>query len=273
MILCGFDVGAGSVKMVVMEEERQKILFTHMERIRKRNPVEVVEACFARAEERGFHKKDFSYIAATGEAEAVHDRTGLFYGMTCHARGARYFFPDAMSVLDMGALHMRAMKLDGKGRVSAYKMTSQCASGTGQFLENIARYLGLAPDELAELSLRSVNPRALSSICVVLAETDIINMVSKGVPLPDIIRSIHDSISRRAVKLLSNFSPESPLILTGGMAEDLGLVRSFEMELNSERFSIRVQRHELSVYAGAIGAALWGGKRSRLLAKGSPWNF
>jgi len=261
MIPCGCDVGAGAVKLVVMEEAAGKILFAHTERIRKRNPIEVVEACFTRAAEEGFHKKDFSYIAATGEAEAVHERTGIFFSMTCHARGARYFFPDTMSVLDMGALHMRAMKLDGKGKVSAYKMTSQCASGTGQFLENIAGYLGLTMEELPELSLRSDDPRPLSTICVVLAETDIINMVTRGAPLPDIIRGIHDSISRRAVKLLSNFSPESPLTLTGGMARDTGLVRSLEMELHSEGFSIAVQRHEMGVYAGAIGAALWGGVR------------
>lgn len=269
MILCGLDVGASLVKMIVMEEATQEILFAHTEKIRKRKPAECVEACFTRAAKGGFHKKDFSYIASTGEAEAVHDRTGHFFSMTCHARGARYFFSDTMSVLDMGALHMRAMKLDEKGKVSAYKMTSQCASGTGLFLENIARYLGLALDELPELSLRSDNPQALSAVCVVLAETDIINMVSRGVPLPDIIRGIHDSISRRAVKLLSNFRPESPLTLTGGMAGDMGLVRSLETELSAADFSIAVQRHELTVYAGAIGAALWGGKRSRLLGKGA----
>lgn len=266
MILCGCDVGASSVKVVVMEEETQRILFAHTERIRKRNPAEAVEAVFAKAQRHGFHRQDFSYTASTGEAEAVHDRTGHFYSMTCHARGARFFFPETMTVLDLGALHMRAMKLDGKGRVTTYKMTSQCASGTGQFLENIVRYLGLSSEELGELSMRSQNPQVPSTICAVLAETDIVNMVSRGVPLSDILRGIHDSIARRAVKLVSSLIPEPILVLTGGMAMDRGLVRSLEMELHSQGFCTAAQRHEMAIYAGAIGAALWGGVRRRRLA-------
>ncbi len=262
MMLCGCDVGSSSVKLVVMEEPRQEILFAHTERIHKRPPVQAVEACFEKAAGEGFPREGFSYIAGTGEAEAVHDRTGHFYSMTCHARGARHFFPDTMSVLDMGALHMRAMKLEEKGRVAAYKMTSQCASGMGRFLENIARHLGAALEALPELSASARSPRPLSIVCAVLAETDIINMVARDVPLPDIIRGIHDSISRRAVKLLSNFSFESPLTLTGGMAADAGLVHSLETELEAGGFSIAVRRHEMAIYAGAIGAALWGGVRA-----------
>ncbi len=265
-MLCGCDVGASSVKLVVMEEATEKILFAHRERIGRRSPAEAVETVFAKAAKGGFQKKHFSYIAATGEAEAVGDRKGRFYSMTCHARGARFFSPQARSVLDMGALHMRAMNLDEKGRVMAYRMTSQCASGTGQFLENIARRLGLPLDEFSQLSLLSQNPHALSTICVVLAETDIINMVSKGAVLADIIRSVHDFIAKRAVTLLSTLVIKSPLVLTGGMALDLGLVRSLEREFSTHGGAITLEMHEMSVYAGAIGAALWGGVRRRKLA-------
>jgi benzoyl-CoA reductase subunit D len=242
----------------------EKILFLHTERIRKRNPVEVVDECFERAGKKGFDLKDFNYIASTGEGDAVHQRTGHFYSMTCHARGARFFNKNAMSVLDMGALHMRAIKLDKRGKVVKYKMTGQCASGTGQFLENISRYLGVTLEEIPELSLQSTDPQAPSTICAVLAETDVINLVSKGVPLPDIIRGIHDSVAQRAVKLMASFEVESPLVLTGGLAMDRGLVHALEMQLNFEGYPIKTITNPNAMCAGAIGAALWGAFRSRI---------
>lgn len=266
MIVCGCDVGASTVKLVVMEDEPEKLLYYHSERIRKRNPADVVEACFGLARKAGIDTDSIEYIASTGEGDVVKNRTGHFYSMTCHGRGARFFCKDAMSVLDMGALHMRAIKLDKKGKVVSYKMTSQCASGTGQFLENIARYLGVTLDEIPELSLQSKNPQAPSTICAVLAETDVINLVAKGVPLPDIIRGIHDSVAQRAVKLLAAFKVESPLVLTGGLATDAGLVNALELKLNVEGYLIKVVTKEEAMFAGAIGAALWGGKRCRILA-------
>jgi benzoyl-CoA reductase subunit D len=270
MIVCGCDVGAGSVKLAVMESHVQdgindeKVLFLHTERIRKRNPVAVVADCFAIAHEKGYAFEDFSYIASTGEGDAVEKRSGHFYSMTCHARGARFFAHDAMSILDMGALHMRAIKLDQKGKVVTYKMTGQCASGTGQFLENISRYLGVTLAEIPQLSLQSTAPQAPSTICAVLAETDVINLVSKGVPLPDIIRGIHDSVAKRAVKLLASFEVESPLVLTGGLAMDAGLVHALQLQLNFDGYPIKVITHLQAMSAGAIGAALWGAFRFRL---------
>lgn len=268
MIFAGIDVGASMVKMVVMDGE-DKLLFSYHERIRRRNPREVVQSSLKEAEKAGFPRDAFLYLASTGEGEAVEERTGHFYSMTCHARGARYFYSDTQSVLDLGALHMRAMKLDDRGKVVAYKMTSQCASGTGQFIENIARYLGITIDEIPALSLQSTHPQAPSTICAVLAETDVINLVSKGVALPDIIRGIHEAVAQRAVKLLSTFHVSSPLTLTGGLAQDQGLLRALELRLNYEGYPITINAHELSLYAGAIGACLWGKVRYQKLASSS----
>jgi benzoyl-CoA reductase subunit D len=94
-----------------------------------------------------------------GEGEAVSFHTGHFYSMTTHARGAIYLDPTARAVLDCGALHGRAILIDERGKVLTYKMTSQCASGSGQFLENIARYLGIAQDEIGSLSSRPTIPK------------------------------------------------------------------------------------------------------------------
>src|SRR5512139_2399595 len=124
--------------------------------------------------------------------------------MTTHARGALFLEPRSRAVLDVGALHARAVAMDERGRVLDYKMTSQCASGSGQFLENIARYLGVSQAEVGPLSLEGKTPEMVSSICAVLAETDVINMVSRGISTPNILRGIHESMAARLTKLLKS---------------------------------------------------------------------
>ncbi len=261
MSLCGCDVGTGAVKLAVVAENSGEFLFMHRENIRNRAPETVVERCFQAAARAGFNQEDFHYIAATGDVAAVPKRTGTFYAMTCHARGARQFAPDVMSVLDIGALHMRAMVLDARGKILSYKMTSQCASGMGRFLENVGRYLGLDFEEMQALSLASADPSPLSTVCAVLAETDIINQVSRGVPVSDIVRGIHNAMAQRAVKLLSVSDVRSPLAVTGGLGVDKGFVRALSQELSASGFDLELRTHEFSPFAGALGAAIWGGVR------------
>ena len=126
------------------------------------------------------------------------------------------------------------MRIDDRGRVLAYRMTSQCASGTGQFLENISRYLGVAIEDAGPLSLQAKDMEAVSSICAVLAETDIINMVARGIPAPQIFKGIHDSIAGRLTKLLKAAKAEGPIVVTGGMAANVGLLDAMRNRLAAD---------------------------------------
>ena len=105
------------------------------------------EGCDNVLADAGLHADQVDYIATTGEGENVKFATGHFYSMTTHARGGVFLDPEARAVVDIGALNGRAIYVDERGKVLSYKMTSQCASGSGQFLENIARYLGVAVEE------------------------------------------------------------------------------------------------------------------------------
>ena len=191
----------------------------------------------------------------------VKRKRGHFYGMTTHARGAHFFIPEAKTVIDLGALYVRAIKITDSARVLDYKMTGQCASGSGQFLENISRYLGLSIEEVGDVSLQSSKPEISSGICAVLAETDVINMVSRGISTPDIIKGIHLSIASRIIKLMSSLKAESPVILTGGMALNKGMIQAINEQLEETGKKFIVKTDADAIYAGAIGAALWGGFR------------
>ena len=205
---------------------------------------------------------DHDVPAALVEPEDLELRPGVVT-VSCGALDHGFLDPSTRSVLDVGALHGRAIRTDERGKVLSYKMTSQCASGSGQFLENIARYLGVAVEEIGPLSRTSKNPEKVSSICAVLAETDVINMVSRGIATPDILKGIHISMASRLVKLLKVTGiTKGTVLLTGGLALDEGLLAALQEELANEKITgLTAVSHPDSIYAGAIGAALWGAFR------------
>src|ERR1035437_9975591 len=259
----GIDVGSNFIKLVLMDySDKPKLIDKQTEKIRKRNPTQVADEMIQTMLTK--HKlkyEDIAYLASTGEGDLVKRKRGHFYGMTTHARGANFFFPDARTVVDMGALYVRAVKISEDARVEDYKMTGQCASGSGQFVENISRYLGLSIEEVGDVSLQADAPEISSGICAVLAETDVINMVSRGITTPNIIKGIHLSIANRIIKLLSSLKGESPIIQTGGMSLNTGMIQAIEEQLNETGKKYIVKTHPDAIYAGAIGAAMWGGFR------------
>ncbi len=270
MFTAGIDVGSSAVKVAVMRTDGkggEELLSGRCERMRRRDAMDVARAVYAESlAEAGVGADGIGYVATTGEGEGVDFRTGHFYGMTTHARGGLFLDPDARAVIDIGALHTRALLMDGRAKVLGYRMTSQCASGSGQFLENICRYLGVTLEEIGPLSLTADDPEKCSSICAVLAETDVINMVSRGIPVANILKGIHQSMAGRYYRLIAGAGAKGNVLVTGGPAADLGLVAALQEEAVANRSPMVIRSHPQSVLAGAIGAALWGAFRARRLA-------
>lgn len=270
-ITAGIDVGTGAVKTVLfkVDADGPEWLARRTDRVRQRDPLKLAGEAFDQAlAEVGMERGDVNYIATTGEGESLGFHTGHFYSMTTHARGAIHLQPATRAVLDVGALHGRALRIDPRGKVLGYKMTSQCASGSGQFLENIARYLGIGQDEIGKLSRQADNPERVSGICAVLAETDVINMVSRGISMPNILKGIHQSMADRLVKLLKTIGGiDGTVLMTGGLALDDGLLAAMREAMEREKVAVNVESSPDSIYAGAIGAALWGAFRHAKLAR------
>ena len=259
----GIDVGSNFIKLVLIDySNNPKIIDKQTEKIRKRNPTQLADEMInTMLEKHNLKYEEVAYLASTGEGDMVKRKRGQFYGMTTHAKGANFFFPETKTVVDMGALFVRAVKITEDARVQDYKMTGQCASGSGQFVENISRYLGLSIEEVGDVSLQAQAPEVSSGICAVLAETDVINMVSRGITTPNIIKGIHISIAGRIIKLISSLKGESPIMLTGGMALNKGMMQAIEEQLAETGKKFIIKTHPDAIYAGAIGAALWGGFR------------
>ncbi len=270
LVVAGIDVGSSAVKVAIVEDRGEagaRKLGGRFERIRRRDPQRVAADLFTECvAEAGVGQDDLAYVATTGEGELIPFRTGHFYGMTTHARGGLFLVPEARAVIDIGALHTRAVLIDDRAKVLGYRMTSQCASGSGQFLENISRYLGITIDEVGPLSLEADDPEACSSICAVLAETDVINMVSRGVSTANIIKGIHQSMAGRYLRLLVSVGARGVVLVTGGLAADTGLIAALEEAVVEQKAAFTFKSHPDSVLAGALGAAIWGAFRVRKLA-------
>ncbi|MBE7481893.1 MAG: benzoyl-CoA reductase subunit D [Polyangiaceae bacterium] len=276
----GIDPGSSAVKVAILRSRAGsggKLLSQSVQRIRRRKVADVVAAAFEEAcAAAGVGPKDFDYVASTGDGDAVTFRTGHFYSMTTHARGALFLDPTARAALDIGGLHARGLKMNDDGRVLSHRMTSQCASGSGQFLENIARYLGVPLDDVGELSKQSQSPEKVSSICAVLAETDVINMVARGISTSDILRGIHLSIGGRLVQLVRAVGAEGNVVVTGGLSKDVGMIAAIEHIFAEEKnkkgprkqhSEIVIKTFQEGILAGAIGAALLGAYRYEQLER------
>ncbi|MES9906072.1 MAG: benzoyl-CoA reductase subunit D [Sedimenticola sp.] len=269
-LTAAIDLGTGAVKSVLFRVQGDDIewLGRRVDRIRNRDPLVLARHGFDSVlKEAGVAEAELDYIATTGDGENIQFSTGHFFSMTTHARGAIYLNPEARAVLDIGALNGKAIKIDERGKVLTYRMTSQCASGSGQFLENIARYLGIAQEEIGMLSKQADDPEVVSGICAVLAETDVINMVSRGITAPNILKGIHLSMANRLGKLLKVIkAKEGVVLMTGGLALDEGLVTALnEILVKQKLTTLNAVGHPDSIYAGAIGGAIWGAFRHEKL--------
>lgn len=277
-LTAGIDAGSSAVKVAIVRShagDDVELLATAIQRIRRRNVRDVIRAAFDEACALAkVERARFDYVASTGDGDAVDNATGHFYGMTTHARGALHLVPEARAVMDIGALHARAIRIDGRGKVLGHRMTSQCASGTGQFLENIARYLGVPIEDVGRISREATGAEEVSSVCAVLSETDVINMVSRGLSTGEILRGIHLSIAGRLVRLLRAAGAEGVVALTGGLAHDDGLVAVLAELMTTEQGKnkkplppMTVVTHPLSSLAGAIGAGILGAYRFEQLER------
>ena len=270
-LVAGIDVGTSAVKAVLfnIRNNEAKCLAKRTDKVRKKAPVLLAAGTF-----EGLMKKaelnppDVAYIASTGDAEELSLATGHFFSMTSHSKGAVHLVPRVRAVLDVGGLNVKAIRIDGRGKVLSYRMAARCASGSGRFLENISRYLGIMVDEVGELSLQADKPEIVSTVCAVLAETDVINLVSREISTSNILKGIHLSMATRLVKLLRVIKvTEGDLLLTGGLALDDGLLAALQETIADFKNDVNAYSHPDSIYAGAIGAAIWGAFRHEKLSR------
>ena len=167
------------------------------------------------------------------------------------ARGVYRLFPDARTIVDIGGQDSKVVRLETGGRVKSFAMNDRCAAGTGHFLQTMARALKLKVEGLGRLALASRNPVPVSSLCVVMAESEILSLVADEHPVPDIIAGTHYALARRVVNLASGGTISEPVVFCGGVARNEGMRVAL-----ADTLGVPVLVPEEPIIVAALGAAL-----------------
>jgi len=255
-IIAGVDLGSRSTKVVLISREGHR-LFAHATRTRP-PLIELVDRAVDEAlASIGAVRSDLCYIATTGFGRSSYPERDLqLTEVTAAAYGAAALFPATRCVLDIGAQSSRAVKIAPGGRVREFKSNEKCAAGAGDFVERAAKYLETELTEVGELSMNGDRPVAISSVCAVLAESEIINHVSLGETRENILRGVHQSLAERAVLLVKRIGIEEEVTLVGGMGYQAGMIRALQ-----EALDVPINCSPQPEMAGALGAALLSRRR------------
>ena len=212
-------------------------------------PHRAVETALSSA---GISMDQISVVTATGYGRKTYDRAdGSISELSCHARGAAWILPGVRTVIDIGGQDAKALSISDDGKLSNFVMNDKCAAGTGRFLEVMARIFGMDVCELAKHDENASDIVQISSTCTVFAESEVISQLAKNTPIPDLIAGIHNSAASRSAALLKRVGIVEPLLMTGGVANNAGVVRALERTLG-----VVVRTSPYSQIAGALGAAL-----------------
>jgi len=251
VICAGIDAGSRAIKVVLLDADRLAAVASGVAAQGVEQEA-LARALFERLlEESGLTRDHVSHVVATGYGrDAVGFADTTVTEITCHACGVRHLVPEARTVIDIGGQDSKLIRLDSSGSVRDFVMNDRCAAGTGRFLEIVAERLGLALTGLGEAAVRSTEPAAISSTCVVFAETEIIGLLTAGTRPEDIVAGVQASIASRVASMAGR-GIDAPVVFTGGVAMIPGMDRALQSALAHP--VVVAPEPQMS---GALGAAL-----------------
>lgn len=202
----------------------------------------------------GFGRKNVPFDRLAGRAAALRNAGSFAHGtkteIGCHGRGCYHYFPEAITVVDVGGQDSKIIKLDVQGRRVGFKMNRKCAAGTGAFLEEIAHKLDLPLGDLDDLAHGASKTAQIGSYCTVFTATEVLDRIRDGEKMDGIIRGLFDSIAKRIVEM---GTLTGRVVMTGGVVAFNPIVA----ELLSARTGVEVEIAPHPQEMGAFGAALF----------------
>ncbi len=250
----GLDIGSTSTKLIVSGADRVLIgLYTYTNSA----PILAVQKLFrllAALEERmGVH---FHWLGAgtTGSGRKLIGklvRADLIVNeISAHSRAAVSLDPEVDTVIEIGGQDSKFIGVRNGAVVQAI-MNYICAAGTGSFIEEQAKRLGVALDEYSRLAMGRRGP-VISDRCTVYMERDLSRMLSEGWPKEDLLASVLHSVrDNYLMRVVGQAKIGRRICFQGATARNAALVAAFEVGLQKP---IRVSR--FCHLAGALGVCL-----------------
>ena len=204
-------------------------------------------------ESAGKKREEMAFVLATGYGRnsLMNYADKQMSELSCHAKGAHFLFPEVHTVIDIGGQDVKVLQIED-GIMTNFAMNDKCAAGTGRFLDVMARVLEVDVKDLGRLGAMSTKYVGISSTCTVFAESEVISQLSMGTNKCDIINGIHKSVAGRVAGLAHRIGVRDQVVMTGGVAQNQGVVKALQDELGHE-----IHTSPLTQYNGALGAALF----------------
>lgn len=252
MLTVGIDIGSITTKIAMMDDG--KLLHTDVA-LSGYDMDKAWRDIYAKMLQRtGKKASDVGYIVSTGYGRNIVDAAQKkITEITCHAAGAKYFYPKVKAVIDIGGQDSKYIKMDDGGNVADFVMNDKCAAGTGRFLEVMARALHVEIKDFAAMSKKATKAAVISNMCTVFAESEVISLIAKGESRENIIAGIHESIASRMMSMMNRSGVVRPIVMTGGVSKNMGMRDALERKVGS-----KIDVPEQAQICGAIGAAILG---------------
>lgn len=244
MHFAGIDIGSRSIELVMVDATGKIVLSLQADT----NFDPMMEA------KKLLHGVSYDRIMATGYGRNLFEISFDARTITeikAHAIGARAFFPDVQTILDIGGQDSKAISLFDNGKVKKFEMNDRCAAGTGKFLEIMAGALGYGIETFGIEALLAEKDLNISSMCTVFAESEVTSLIARGQSRRDIARGLHSSVIRRAVSMINRVSLEGDIAFTGGVAKNPCM-----RHLLAEKLGRNIITPDNPQMTGALGAAL-----------------
>ncbi len=200
----------------------------------------------------GISAEDISLTIATGYgSKLVAFANEVKPDIVCQAKGVASLLPSVRTVIDVGDLYTKVLRIDHTGRVHHFLSSGKCAGGSGRILQVIAKVLQLRVEEIGEWSLKSKKRVEFNTGCAVFAESEAISRLSQEVAKEDLLAGIHRALAAQINSLAERIGVEQDVAMVGGGGRDVGLVRAFK-EARGHPILVPPHPH----MTAALGAAL-----------------
>jgi predicted CoA-substrate-specific enzyme activase len=255
----GIDVGSVSTNLALTDSQGALIHGIYV--MTDGRPVEVVRDALHDMKAR---VGDTVIIKGVGTTGSGRELVGTLVGadvikdeITAHKTGAlhvcqKYLDRQVDTIFEIGGQDSKFISMKD-GVVIDFSLNEACAAGTGSFLEEQAREMGIAiRGEFAELALKSKHPLKLGERCTVFMEKELVPYLHQGVPKEDIVAGLAVSVVQNYLnRVVKKRRIGDVIFFQGGTAYNDSVAAAFSTVLQKE---IIVPPHNGIV--GAIGAAL-----------------
>ena len=260
----GFDIGSISINTVVMDQNRT--ILENRYDLCHGKPFELLFQIIKELELK-YSSKKISLVGLTGTGgKLAQNLVGGHYinEIVAQSSAVAKLYPGVKTIIEMGGEDSKLIMMEngeiqdnnqtGGSRLSDFEMNSLCAAGTGSFLDQQAKRIGISiENEFGELALKSENPPRIAGRCSVFAKSDMIHLQQIATPVQDIVAGLCFAVARNFISTLGRGKNiEFPVIFQGGVAANAGMVRAFKELLNAGEDDLIIPEYHASM--GAIGA-------------------